>query len=100
MQRVVIVGNSGAGKSTLAAALSKKIGLPLIVSDPFYWEPGWQPVTPQAVRQRVTQANASSAWVIDGNFDSERDVVWARADTLIWLDYPLALFFAACAAGT
>ena len=91
MKRVAVIGNSGAGKSTLAAALSQRTGLPFIASDPFYWEHGWQAATPDAVRQRVTQATAGDAWVLDGNFVSERDIVWARADTIIWLDYPLAL---------
>ena len=91
MKRVVIIGNSGAGKSTLAAALAKKAGLPLIASDPFYWTANWGAVSPEAVRQRVTDATATNIWVIDGNFDSERDVVWARADTVVWLDYTLAL---------
>ena len=88
---MAVIGNSGSGKSTLAAALSQRTGLPLIASDPFYWEHGWQAVTPQSVRQRVTEATAADAWIIDGNFVSERDVVWARADTVIWLDYPLVL---------
>ena len=83
-----MIGNSGAGKSTLAAVLSRKTGLPLIASDPFYWKPDWEAALPEAVRQRVTEATAADVWVIDGNFDSERDVVWARADTVIWLDYP------------
>ena len=63
----------------------------MIASDPFYWKHDWQAVTTEAVRQRVTEATAGDAWIIDGNFVSERDVVWARADTIIWLDYPLAL---------
>ncbi len=75
----------------LAAALSQRTGLPLIASDPFYWEYGWQAVSPEVVRQRVTEATAGDAWIIDGNFVSERDVVWARADRIIWLDYPLPL---------
>ncbi len=91
MKRVAVVGNSGAGKSTLAATLSAEIGLPLIASDAFYWGEAWQPVPAQAVRQRVTDAAAGEAWVLDGNFVTERDTVWARADTIIWLDYPLPL---------
>ncbi len=75
----------------LAAALSVKAGLPLIASDPFYWEQDWQAVPAQTVRQRVTEATAGDAWVLDGNFVSERDVVWARADTVLWLDYSLSL---------
>ena len=71
--------------------MSQRTGLPLIASDPFYWEHGWQAAAPQVVRQRVTDATTADVWVIDGNFVSERDAVWARADTIIWLDYPLPL---------
>ncbi len=91
MKRVAVIGNSGAGKSTLAAALSVKAGLPLIASDPFYWERDWQAAPAHLVRQRITEAAAADAWVLDGNFVSERGEVWARADTIIWLDYPLPL---------
>lgn len=91
MNRVAVIGNSGAGKSTLAAVLSERTGLPHIASDPFYWEHDWQAVAPEEVRQRVTEATVGNAWIIDGNFVSERDIVWVRADTVIWLDYPLPL---------
>ena len=34
-------------------------------------------------------ATAHHRWVADGNYRAVRDLVWSRADTIIWLDYPL-----------
>ena len=30
-----------------------------------------------------------TAWVLDGNFDDQRDFVWSRTEVIVWLDYPL-----------
>ena len=30
-------------------------------------------------------------WVTDGNKSAVRDLVWPRADTIVWLDYPLVV---------
>lgn len=91
LKRILILGTSGAGKTTLAARLSAQLGLPHIASDPFYWERGWRPAPADAVRQRLSDATAGDQWVLDGNCVTDRDIVWARADTAVWLDYSRAL---------
>ena len=54
----------------------------------------------QAFRARVTEVLAAPAWVVDGNYQSVRDLVWPAATTLVWLDYPLPLVMWRLAART
>jgi adenylate kinase family enzyme len=94
MNRVVVIGVTGAGKSTLAAALGKSLAAPVIELDALHWDAGWQAASTETFRERVGRATAPKCWVVDGNYGQVRDIVWSRADTLIWLDYPLALVLA------
>ncbi len=91
MKRVLVIGVSGSGKSTLAQRLAGLTGLPYIATDPFYWEANWHTASEESVRRRVEAATAADTWILDGNFDGERALVWGRADTLIWLDLPLTV---------
>ncbi|HZC08305.1 MAG TPA: hypothetical protein VE338_21910 [Ktedonobacterales bacterium] len=89
--RVVVLGVTGSGKSTLAAALARRLGAPHVELDALQWEPNWTPAQPEVFRERAGQAVAGDAWVVDGNYRQARDLVWPRAQTIIWLDYPLAI---------
>jgi adenylate kinase family enzyme len=92
VKRMVVVGTSGAGKTTFAAALARWLQVPHVEIDALYWFlPGWQPPPPAEFRARVARALAGQTWVADGNYSAVRDLTWGRADTLVWLDYPLPL---------
>jgi adenylate kinase family enzyme len=88
VRRVSVVGNSGSGKSTLARALATELGVPHIELDAIFHQPGWQPLPAADFRARVDAATVSSGWVVDGNYSTVRDLVWTRADTVVWLDLP------------
>src|SRR6266508_3598546 len=83
-----VVGNSGSGKSTLARALAAELGVAHIELDAIYHQPGWQPLPAADFRARVDAATATGGWVVDGNYSAVRDLIWARADTVVWLDLP------------
>lgn len=91
MKRVVVVGTTGSGKSTLAARLAGLLGCPFIEPDALFWGANWTPVPREEFRAKVAEAIAGDAWTIGGNYSVARDLIWRRADTLIWLDYPLPL---------
>ncbi|MBE9051977.1 adenylate kinase [Nostocales cyanobacterium LEGE 11386] len=87
MQRISVVGTSGSGKTTLARQISQCLAIPHLELDYLHWEPNWVEVPDEVFRNRVSQALSGNSWVVDGNYSIVRDIVWARADTVIWLDY-------------
>lgn len=91
MQRVVVVGTTGAGKTTFARRLAARLDCPHFDLDELFWGPAWTPVSREVFRARVSAALAGERWTVGGNYSAARDLVWARADTLVWLDYPLPL---------
>ncbi len=88
MQRISVVGSPGSGKSTLSRALAGRLGLPHVELDAIHHQPGWVPLPAEEYRRRVAELAARDRWVVDGNYSAVRPLVWARADTVIWLDPP------------
>ena len=92
-QRIVVIGVTGSGKTTLAANIAHQLGVPHIELDALHWEPNWKHVSNDEFRSRVAEASSAPAWVADGNYSVCRDILWNRAQALIWLDYPLWTVF-------
>jgi len=90
-RRISIVGTSGSGKTTLARQLSQRLAIPHVELDALHHEPNWTEAPIDVFRKRVEQSLSGNSWVVDGNYSKVRDIVWSRADTVIWLDYPLPL---------
>ncbi len=90
MRRISVVGSSASGKTTIAGIVSQVLGVPHLELDSVFHRPGWQPLDDASFRTSVAAFAQHDAWVIDGNYVSHgvAQVVWPRADTLVWLDPP------------
>lgn len=71
--------------------MARALGLPAIELDALFHQPGWTPLPDATFRDRVTEAVAPEGWVVDGNYSAVRDIVWDRADTVVWLDLPFSV---------
>ncbi len=84
---MLIGGISGAGKTTFARELCRRTGLPYFEMDGFYHGPGWVPIP--TFEDDVAAVVAQDAWVFDSHgYKEVRDLMWSRADTVVWLDLP------------
>jgi energy-coupling factor transporter ATP-binding protein EcfA2 len=90
-QRILILGRTGSGKTTLARELSAAIWAPHVELDALYFGPSFSTVPLSLLRDRTSAAIAGDRWVTDGNKGAVRDLCWPRADSIIWLDYPLVV---------
>ncbi len=88
-RRIAIVGTIGSGKTTLAREVSSRLGIPHVELDSLHWEAKWVEAPLQVFRERVVQSLQGHSWVVDGNYHQVRDIVWDRADTVVWLDYSI-----------
>lgn len=87
-----MIGNSGCGKSTLSRQLAQAIRAPHHELDELYWGPDWTATPREGFRRTVGELVREESWVVDGNYaDLARDLIWARADLVVWLDYSFLL---------
>jgi adenylate kinase family enzyme len=95
VRRVAVFGNAGGGKSTLARKLAALTKLPLYPLDLIQYRTGGAKVPHDEYLKAHAELLRRDAWIIDGY--GCRESAWQRfaaADTLVYLDLPLATHFA------
>jgi len=89
MRRVLVSGISGAGKTTVATHVARALNLPRHELDALHHGPGW--VKRPSFEADVARFAADDAWVTEDQYVSRiGELLWERADTLVWLDLPRA----------
>jgi adenylate kinase family enzyme len=86
--RIVVQGASGSGKSSLAATLAVSLGVPHLELDSIYHQPGWTSLDVGEFRHVVSVFATQQSWVVDGNYSQVRDLLWSRANIIVFVDLP------------
>jgi adenylate kinase family enzyme len=68
--------------------------VPSIELDAIFHQPGWVPLDEDSFKARVLRAIDSASWVVEGNYSVVREIIWERADTVVWFDLPYAVVMA------
>lgn len=87
IRRVAVVGTSCSGKTTFARQLSELLACPRLELDAFHWGPDWTETPREQMRRDIGIQTDQPSWVCCGNYSFLRDIVWKKADTIIWLNY-------------
>lgn len=88
--RIALIGPSGSGKTTLGRFIERELALPFTDLDDLHWRPGWIEAPLEAFRLAVDVVTQRPRWVVAGNYATTRNLVWPRAQAIVWLDLPLA----------
>jgi adenylate kinase family enzyme len=75
----------------MATAVAGRLGIPHLELDRLRYGPGWHEVPDEEFQESVAAWAKRDDWVIDGNYASVRDLLWSRADLVVWIDLPLSV---------
>ena len=89
MNKVLVVGPSGAGKSSMSCKLRDILNLPLYHLDNIFWKKDRTHITREEFDTKLSELLSKDSWIIDGDYSRTYEIRMQRADTIVFLDYPL-----------
>jgi adenylate kinase family enzyme len=93
LRRTAVIGSSCSGKTTFARSLAELLEINHVELDAIHWLPEWTKRPVEEFRVLVQNEAAADAWIIEGGYSKVREIIWARATTVIWLDYSFPVVF-------
>lgn len=87
-KRIMIFGRPGSGKSTFATSLSMSLGLPLHHLDKHFYVNNWAPRDYNEFLQIQQNIVDTECWIVDGNSTRSLEIRWARADLILYFNFP------------
>ncbi len=93
MKRISVIGTSCSGKTTVARQISHILGIKHVELDAVNWLPGWQMRQTEEFQKIISAIVVEDKWVIDGNYQTVRDIIWPRVTHIVWLNYSFLSVF-------
>ncbi len=85
-RKIHVVGTSRSGKTTFASRLAGRLNIAHAELDSLFRGPDGSETPDVEFRRKVGAVVQGAEWVIDGNYTRVRDLIWPRAEMVIWLD--------------
>lgn len=83
--------SAGVGKSSFARKLAEKSAIPFYHLDTCFWKPGWVESSHKEFSEDQQGLVEQDHWIIEGNYSATYEIRRQRADTIIYLELPLAI---------
>ncbi|MDQ0429696.1 adenylate kinase family enzyme [Planomicrobium stackebrandtii] len=92
MQRIMVLGvSSGVGKSSFSRSLADIAAIPVHHLDAYFWKPGWVESSDLEFSEKQQRLVEQDRWIIEGNYTGTYEIRRQKADTIIYLELPLAV---------
>lgn len=84
--RVLVAGVAGCGKTTLSGRIADVLDIRHTEIDALHHGPNWTPRP--TFEADIAELTAAPSWVTEWQYTAVRPRLAARADLMVWLDYP------------